>query len=97
VVTDPLLRAPRRAAALCLLAASLVSPILTRAHDRLRRQGVNITTLDFGGRYKLHRGFNLLFMAGRSMRSNFPGQVEFMGYLGIQILLSDYGRRLSEE
>jgi hypothetical protein len=66
-------------------------------NDRLRREGVNITTLDFGGRYKLHRGFNLLFMAGRSVRSNSSGQVEFMGYLGIQILLSDYGRRLSEE
>ena len=60
-------------------------------------QGVNITTLDFGGRYKLHRGLRLLFMAGRSVCSNSPGQVEFMGCFGIQILLSDYGRELSEE
>jgi hypothetical protein len=56
-----------------------------------------ITTLDLGGRYKLHRGFNLLFMAGRSAHSNSQGQIEFTGYLGIQILLSDYGRRLSQE
>jgi hypothetical protein len=59
--------------------------------------GPEVTTLDVGGRYLLHRGFNLLFMAGRSVRSNAAGQVEFMGYLGIQVLLSDYGRRLSDE
>jgi hypothetical protein len=56
----------------------------------------HVTTLDVGGRYRLHRGFNLLFMAGRSLSGNSPGQVEFMGYLGIQILLSNYGRTLSE-
>ena len=42
-------------------------------------------------------GFNLLFMAGRSLGGNSEGQVEFMGYLGIQVLLSNYGRTLSEE
>ena len=57
----------------------------------------HVTTLDVGGRYKLHRGFNLLFMAGRSAIGNSQGQVEFMDCLGIQILLSDYGRRLSED
>jgi hypothetical protein len=66
-------------------------------NDHLRGAGVDITTLDLGGRYKLHRAFNLLFMAGRSAHSNSQGQVDFMGYLGIQILLSDYGRSLSEE
>lgn len=66
-------------------------------NDHLHGAGVNITTLDLGGRYKLHRAFNLLFMAGRSARSNTKDQVEFMGYLGIQILLSDYGRSLSGE
>ena len=55
-----------------------------------------MTTLDVGGRYHLHRGLNLLFMAGRSLSSNSAGQVEFMGYLGIQILLSNYGRTFSE-
>jgi hypothetical protein len=56
-----------------------------------------VVTLDVGGRYKLHRGFILLFMAGRSLSGNGPGQVEFMGYLGIQILLSHYGRTLTSE
>jgi hypothetical protein len=59
------------------------------------RGGTNDTTLDVGGRYHLHRGFNLLFMAGRSLHGNSPGQVEFMGYLGIQVLLSNYGRTLA--
>ena len=57
----------------------------------------DITTLDVGGRYKLSRGFNLLFMAGRSLHGNSGGQIEFTGFFGIQILLSDYGRSLSEE
>jgi hypothetical protein len=61
------------------------------------RGSVDITTLDLGGRYRLHRGFNLLFMAGRSLHNNSEGQIEFTGYFGIQILLSDYGRSLSEE
>jgi hypothetical protein len=57
----------------------------------------DVTTLDFGGRYRLHRGFILLFMAGRSLAGNGPGQTQFMGYLGVQILLSDYGRTLTTE
>ena len=61
------------------------------------RGGSDLTTLGVGGRYHLHRGFNLLFMAGRGLGSASPAQVEFMGYLGIQVLLSDYGRTLSEE
>jgi hypothetical protein len=59
--------------------------------------GTEVTTLDVGGRYHLRRGFNLLFMAGRSLAGNSPGQVEFMGYLGIQILLSDYAHTLNGE
>jgi hypothetical protein len=55
------------------------------------------TTFDFGGRYKLHQGFILLFMAGRSFSGNSSGQPEFMGYFGIQILLSKYGRTLTTE
>lgn len=65
--------------------------------DHVRSAAPDQTTLDIGGRYKLHRAFYLLFMAGRSLRDNSPGQVEFMGYLGIQILLSDYGRKLAPE
>jgi hypothetical protein len=56
-----------------------------------------VVTLDVGGRYKLQRSFILLFMAGRSINGNGPGQVQLMGYFGIQILLSDYGRRLGGE
>ena len=66
-------------------------------NDHIRGTGPNVTTLGVGGRYKLHRGFNLLFMSGRSLSGNSPGQVLFMGYLGIQVLLSDYGRTLSSE
>jgi len=56
-----------------------------------------LVTLDFGGRYKLHRGFILLFMAGRSVTAAKAGQVDFMGYLGIQVLLSHYGLKLAED
>jgi len=56
-----------------------------------------VITLDFGGRYRLHRGFILLFMAGRSLSSGCANEVQFMGYLGIQVLLSDYGRTLTPE
>jgi hypothetical protein len=57
----------------------------------------DVTTLDVGGRYHLQRGFILLFMAGRSLAGNGAGQVQFMGYVGVQILLSDYGRSLTDE
>ncbi len=55
------------------------------------------TTFDFGGRYKLHDGFILLMMAGRSFSGNASGQPEYMGYFGIQILLSKYGRTLTHD
>jgi hypothetical protein len=55
------------------------------------------TTFDFGGRYKIHGGFILLFMAGRSFNGNSGGQPEFMGYFGIQVLLSKYGRTLTPD
>jgi hypothetical protein len=57
----------------------------------------DFTTLDLGGRYKLHRGFILLFMAGRSIAGPAATGVDFVGYLGIQILLSNYGRTLATE
>jgi len=56
----------------------------------------NFTTLDVGGRYRLGRGFLLLFMAGRSI-ANSSGEIDFMSYLGIQILLSDYGLSLERQ
>jgi hypothetical protein len=50
------------------------------------------TTLDVGGRYKLNRSFIALFMVGRSISGFGDGRPELLGYFGIQILLSDYGR-----
>jgi hypothetical protein len=55
------------------------------------------TTLGLGGRYKLARGFVALFMAGRSVSGTANGQPEFIGYFGIQVLLSNYGRSLASE
>jgi hypothetical protein len=55
------------------------------------------TTLDIGGRYKLTEGVIALFMAGRSVNGLAAGQPQFMGYFGIQILLSDYGRTLTTD
>jgi hypothetical protein len=52
------------------------------------------TTLDLGGRYKLSPSFIALFMAGRSIDGTSDGKPEFLGYVGIQILLSNYGRTL---
>jgi len=55
------------------------------------------TTLDLGGRYKLSRGLIALFMVGRSLNGYGDGQPEFLGYFGIQLLLSDYGRTLTPD
>jgi hypothetical protein len=60
--------------------------------DRVYDAGPHSTTLDIGGRYKLARGLIALFMAGRSLDGFSNGQPEFVGYVGIQILLSNYGR-----
>jgi hypothetical protein len=58
---------------------------------------LHTTTLDLGGRYKLGRGFIALFMAGRSVSGLSDGRPGFIGYFGIQILLSDYGRSLTAQ
>jgi len=44
-------------------------------------------TIDFGGRYKIHRPVILLFMAGRSPEPTRSNQSYFVGYFGIQLLL----------
>ena len=56
----------------------------------------NETTLGLGGRFKLARGFIALLMAGRGVMGTANGP-EFIGYVGIQILLSDHGRALARE
>jgi len=63
--------------------------------DRAYDARPHSTTLDLGGRYKLTRGLIALFMAGRSLNRLADGQPEFIGYVGIQILLSNYGRTLN--
>jgi hypothetical protein len=65
--------------------------------DRAYDASPHSTTLDLGGRYKLHAGIIALFMAGRSLTGTSNGQPEFFGYFGVQILLSNYGRTLSSE
>ena len=54
-------------------------------------------TLDLGGRYKLRRGLIVLFMAGRSINGFSNLQPEFIGYMGVQILLSNYGMTFNSE
>ena len=44
-------------------------------------------TLDVGARYKLHRPFILLLMAGRGLRPAQSSQPFFVGYFGVQVLL----------
>jgi hypothetical protein len=66
-------------------------------NDRVMGALPHDTTFDFGGRYKLHRGFLLLFMAGRSFSGNSSGQPEFIGYFGVQVLLSKFGRTLTPD
>jgi hypothetical protein len=55
------------------------------------------TTFDGGGTYNFHKGFLLLFMAGRSFRENSSGQPEFIGYIGVRILLTKYGKQLQSD
>ncbi len=66
-------------------------------NDRAMGAPPNTTTLDLGGRFKLSRGFIALFMAGRSLNGNSDGSPEFLGYFGVQILLSHYGTALQAE
>jgi len=51
------------------------------------RPGFAQPTLDVGGRYKLHRPFILLFMAGRGVEPARRDQSFFVGYFGVQVLL----------
>jgi len=64
--------------------------------DRAYGAAAHSTTLDLGGRYKLRRGMIALFMAGRNITGFGAGQPEFIGYVGVQFLLSNYGRTLTQ-
>jgi hypothetical protein len=65
--------------------------------DRAYGTAPHSTTLDLGGRYKLRPGMIALFMMGRSVTGFNDGRPEFIGYCGVQFLLSDYGRTFTEE
>jgi len=65
--------------------------------DRAYGVPPDFIALDVGGRYKLGRGFIALWMVGRSVNGFSNGQPVYMGYFGIQILLSHYGRTLNSE
>jgi hypothetical protein len=64
--------------------------------DRAQHATPHSTTLDLGGRYKLRRGMIALFMAGRSINGFGDGQPQFIGYVGVQFLLSNYGRTFTQ-
>jgi len=65
--------------------------------DRPYGSAPHSTTLDLGGRYKLAPGLIALLMAGRSLNGVSNGQPELIGYVGVQILLSNYGTRFNSE
>ena len=65
--------------------------------DRAYGAAPHSTTLDLGGRYKLRRGIIALFMAGRGINGFGDGQPQLIGYVGIQFLLSNYGRSFTSE
>jgi hypothetical protein len=66
-------------------------------NDRVMGALPHDTTFDAGGKYEFHKGLFLMFMAGRSFSGNSSGQPEFMGYIGVQILLSKYGKELQSD
>ena len=66
-------------------------------NDRVLGALPHDTTWDVGGRYHFSNAVILLFMAGRSFSSNTSGQPNFYGYLGVQILLKNYGRHLQDK
>jgi hypothetical protein len=63
--------------------------------DRIYGTVSHATTFDVGGRYQLRPGVIALFLAGRSLNGVAEGEPELFGYLGVQILLSNYGRSLN--
>jgi hypothetical protein len=64
--------------------------------DRAYGAAHHATSFDLGGRYKLRPGIIALFMAGHSVTGFGEGQPLFIGYVGIQFLLSNYGRTFTQ-
>lgn len=61
-------------------------------NDRVFDTAPQVTTVDLGGRYRLRPGVIALFMAGRGVDGG-AAEPSFLGYFGIQILLTHYGRQ----
>jgi hypothetical protein len=55
--------------------------------DRVSGTARRNSTLDLGGRYRLNDNLVALFMAGHGLNGAANGQIEFIGYFGIQILI----------
>jgi len=64
--------------------------------DKASGEPPDETLLDAGFRYHLQPAFILMGMAGRSISGGAGPHTQFTAYLGLQILLSDYGRRLRQ-
>lgn len=65
--------------------------------DRSAGGSPDETTVDLGARYELSPACTLLFMAGRSVSGDSEGHAQFIGYFGLQILLSNFGRTLMQD
>jgi len=63
--------------------------------DRVDGGVAHSTTLELGGRYKLRPGVIALFMAGPGVNRTSQGQTQFVGYCGVQFLLSNWGRTIT--
>ncbi|MBS0393519.1 MAG: hypothetical protein JSR54_02780 [Proteobacteria bacterium] len=63
-------------------------------HDRVAGQGAGATTLNAGGRYKFTPALIGLFMAGHRIGGGPPDAPDYVAYVGIQVLLSGFGRTL---
>jgi len=57
----------------------------------------NQPTIDFGARYKIRPSLILLLMAGRSLEASGSNQAYFVGYFGMQFLLSSKSHKSEEK
>jgi hypothetical protein len=64
--------------------------VYNQGHFRLNE---NQPTIDFGARYKICPEMILLLMAGRSLEPASSNQSYFLGYFGMQFLLSSKSRK----
>lgn len=63
--------------------------------DQAAGGGPAFTSINVGGRYQMAPSAILLFMGGHSVGGITAGSTEYMAYLGVQILLTHFGRSLA--